>query len=195
MVGLVHGSWGLAEIPKGRNWGRLYRGDFRGHTGGGVHAYCRLIPSAAAEDQVRALTGNRSSECSLHPRAVCILFRLGSGCSGWVGTSWKGGFSPSGLQGSGLGGSRLALCPRIPGMLWASLPGPPPTPSPWRCARCSQAGHHCCLGASEDGPGPGGRPSLPCPLRSSSSAGRAERLEPSLRKPGRAAPPRRMVKL
>ena len=127
-MGLVHGSWGLAEIPKGRNWGRLYRGDFRGHTGGGVHAYCRLIPSAAAEDQVRALTGNRSSECSLHPRAVCILFRLGSGCSGWVGTSWKGGFSPSGLQGSGLGGSRLALCPRIPGMLWASLPGPPPPP-------------------------------------------------------------------
>lgn len=141
-MGLVHGSWGLAEIPKGRNWGGLYRGDFRGHTGGGVHAYCRLIPSAAAEDQVRALTGNRSSECSLHPRAVCILFRLGSGALIRLGGhQLEGGFSPSGLKCSGLGGSRLPSESENPwdavGVpLWAPLMemrtllpgGPPPLP-------------------------------------------------------------------
>lgn len=54
-MALVPGFWGLVGTPEGKNWGRLNWEDFRGHTGGGVgmHASFRLIPSAAAEDQVR----------------------------------------------------------------------------------------------------------------------------------------------
>lgn len=91
---LVPGLRGLTKTPEGRIWGRLNSGGFqRTHFAWGVvclrplraDAWTLLSAASPSLFQVQqlkttatlgALIGNRSSECSPHPRAVCIAFRL-----------------------------------------------------------------------------------------------------------------------
>lgn len=85
---------GINQDPRGQDLGQIKLGRVSEDTfclGGGLPASLEgrgvdttqcsvtfLIPGAAAEDHgyVRCLIGNRSSERSPHPRAVCIAFRL-----------------------------------------------------------------------------------------------------------------------
>lgn len=134
-----------------------------------------------------ALIGSRNSERSRHPRAVCIVFRLrvlGLGATHqavWA-PAGRGVFSFRAKNAQGWAEASSPLCPRPPWDAMGALPiarlvetctllpgGLPPLPRGLSEGSTGLGGGHRAL-------------SLPCPLPSSSSAGRAECLEPSLRK-------------
>lgn len=148
-MAVVLGFRGLAGTPEGRNWDRLKWGDFRGHTGGGVcmHPFA-LFQVRQLKTKLGALIGSRNSECSLHPRAVCIVFRLwvlGLGAThqaGWA-PAGRGGFLLQGKKCSRLGGSQLPSVSETPLGCYGR---PSPWPPSWRRAHCSQVGCHRCLG-------------------------------------------------
>lgn len=119
---------------------------------------------------------------------LCVLYS-DSGFWGWVppirlcGHQLEGGFSPSGQKMLRAGRKPAPLCVRgPPGMLWVPLPVAPLVET---CTLLPGGLPPLPRGLSEGSTGLGGGHralSLPRPLPSSSSAGRAERLEPSLRK-------------